>query len=313
MAPPTSRRSGHSRRAQYSIFTGYVVASIGALIGAALLAISFFQPSAFSGLRGAAANTVEPAAEVTTTGRNGISGLYDNISGYLRAGSQNAALNEELAIARIKLAEAEAVEQENQRLKALLGVKDTEVEPVVVSRLVGSTSASTRRFAYLGAGSNQGVEPGMPVRGPHGVVGRILEVSGNSARVMLLTDSESVLPVRSASDDVIAFAEGRGDGLLSIRLINLGINPLEPGDVFVTSGSGGYYRPGVAVAIVEEVTSDGAIARLVADPAASDVVSVEPIWQPEGLDGAQTPVEEELTDGQSVPASVATSGPEIGQ
>lgn len=291
MAPPSSRRSGHSRRAQYSIFTGYVLASIGALIGAVLLAISIFQPSAFSGVRGTAINAVEPAAEVTTTSRTGFASLYDNVSGYLRAGSQNAALNEELEIARIKLEEAKAVEQENLRLKALLGIKQEEVEPIVVSRLVGSTSASTRRFAYLGAGSSDGVAVGMPVRGPHGVVGRILEVSSNSARVMLLTDSESVLPVRRADDEVVAFAEGRGDGLLNIRLINLGINPLEPGDVFVTSGAGGYYRPGVAVAIVDEVTSDGAIARLIADPAASDIVSVEPIWQPAALQSAQIPVQ----------------------
>ena len=291
MAPPSSRRSGHSRRAQYSIFTGYVLASIGALIGAVLLAISIFQPSAFSGVRGTAINAVEPAAEVTTTSRTGFASLYDNVSGYLRAGSQNAALNEELEIARIKLEEAKAVEQENLRLKALLDIKQDEVEPIVVSRLVGSTSASTRRFAYLGAGSSDGVAVGMPVRGPHGVVGRILEVSSNSARVMLLTDSESVLPVRRADDEVVAFAEGRGDGLLNIRLINLGINPLEPGDVFVTSGAGGYYRPGVAVAIVDEITSDGAIARLIADPAASDIVSVEPIWQPAALQSAQIPVQ----------------------
>ncbi len=291
MAPPSSRRSGHSRRAQYSIFTGYVLASIGALIGAVLLVISIFQPSAFSGVRGTAINAVEPAAEVTTTSRTGFASLYDNVSGYLRAGSQNAALNEELEIARIKLEEAKAVEQENLRLKALLGIKQEEVEPIVVNRLVGSTSASTRRFAYLGAGSSDGVAVGMPVRGPHGVVGRILEVSSNSARVMLLTDSESVLPVRRADDEVVAFAEGRGDGLLNIRLINLGINPLEPGDVFVTSGAGGYYRPGVAVAIVDEVTSDGAIARLIADPAASDIVSVEPIWQPAALQSAQIPVQ----------------------
>ena len=37
MAPPSSRRSGHSRRAQYGQFTGYVIASVGALIGAVLL------------------------------------------------------------------------------------------------------------------------------------------------------------------------------------------------------------------------------------------------------------------------------------
>ena len=80
---------------------------------------------------------------------------------------------------------------------------------------------------------------------------------------------------------MVAFAEGRADGTLRIRLINLGINPLKKGDVFVTSGSGGLYRPGIAVAVASSITKDGAIARLLSDPAATDFVIVEPVWKPE--------------------------------
>ncbi|NQX95333.1 MAG: rod shape-determining protein MreC, partial [Erythrobacter sp.] len=139
-----------------------------------------------------------------------------------------------------------------------------------------------------------GVEVGMPVRSARGVVGRILEVARGSSRVLLLTDSESVLPVRRATDNTVAFAEGRGDGFLRIRLINLGLNPLEEGDVLVTSGAGGYYRPGVAVAVITELTPDGGIARLMADPSATDFVSVEPIYQPAAVETGQTPQEERI-------------------
>lgn len=296
MAPPSKRRPGFSRRAQYGIFTGYVVAGIGALLGAVLLGLSLWRPANFNGPRMVAADAVAPIGEVSAEARTTSRGLIESITGYYRAGRQNARLKREMELARIRLAEAEAVAQENNRLKALLGLREAEVEPIVVSRIVGSTAASTRRFAYLGAGSERGVTAGMPVRGPRGVVGRVLEVGRNSSRIMLLTDSQSVLPVRRAQDNVVALAEGRGDGLLRIRLINLGINPLEIGDVFVTSGSGGYYRPGVAVAVVAELTNDGALARIISDPAATDFVSVDPIWQPEAISGAATPVEEELSE-----------------
>ena len=201
-----------------------------------------------------------------------------------------------MEIARIRLAEAEAVKQENARLKGLLDLQDKDTGPVAVARLVGSTSTSTRRFAYLGAGSADGVEVGMPVRSPRGVVGRILEVGSASSRVLLLTDSESVLPVRRSKDEVVAVAEGRGDSLIRIKLINLGINPLEPGDVFGTSGAGGYYPPGIAVAILTETTDDGGLARIISDPAATDFVSVQPIYEPEAAIGAAAPVERELDD-----------------
>lgn len=296
MAPPSSRRSGHSRRAQYGLFTGYVLAAIGAALGAVLLGISLWRPSSFNGLRTAAADTVAPAGQANGVARTEGQGLFDTISGYLAAGSQNAELKKEVELARIRLKEADAVRSENARLKTLLGFRDDEIKPVAVARLIGSTATSTRRFAYLGAGRDQGVGIGMPVRSPRGVVGRVLEVGKDSSRVLLLADTESVIPVRRSKDEVVAFAEGRGDGKLRIRLINLGINPLKKGDVFVTSGAGGYYRPGIAVAIVQEVTTDGAVGAVISDPAATDFVSVEPIWQPRAVEAAQTPVSETIEE-----------------
>ena len=296
MAPSGNRRSSYSRRAQYNLFTGYIIAGIGALLGAVLLALSFFQPSLFGGARSAAQDAATPATESVATVRTNSKSLWDSISGYYRAGSKNAELKREMELARIRLEEAEAVKQENVRLKGLLDLQDQERKPVAVARLIGSTAASTRRFAYLGAGHDDGVRIGMPVRSPRGVVGRILETGSDSSRVLLLTDSESVLPVRRAKDEVVAFAEGRGDSLLRIKLINLGINPLKPGDLFVTSGAGGYYPPGIAVAIVTELTDDGGLARIISDPAATDFVAIEPIFEPEAAQGATTPIEEELGD-----------------
>lgn len=284
MAPPSSRRSGFSKKAQFSLFTGYLLAGAGALLGLALLLLSLWQPAAFAPLRGAASDVVvAPAGEVTAAARSGQQGFFSGITGYFRAGSKNAALREEVELARIRLAEADAVKAENRRLKALLGLQDKPVKPVVTARLVGSTATSGRRFAYLGAGRSDGVLPGMPVLSDRGVIGRVLEAGRASARVLLLTDSESVLPVRRATGDVVAFAEGRGDGMLRVRLVNLGINPLKPGDLMVTSGAGGYYRPGVAVAVITETTPDGGIARLVAEPSATNFVAVEPVYQPDAV------------------------------
>lgn len=298
MAPPSSRRSGFSKKAQYSVFTGYVFAALGALLGLALLALSLWQPAALAPMRGAAQDAVSPAAQGTAIVRSGSGSVWDTITAYWNAGSQNAALREEMEIARIRLAEADALAAENARLRALLALAKGEIEPVVTTRLIGSSSTSSRRFAYISAGRLDGVKVGMPVRSARGVVGRVLEVARASSRVLLLTDSESVLPVRRASDNTVAFAEGRGDGLLRVRLINLGLNPLKVGDVLVTSGAGGYYRPGVAVAILTELTPDGGLARLMAEPSATDFVSVEPIYEPVAVKSSQTPLTRRMTGGE---------------
>jgi rod shape-determining protein MreC len=281
MAPPKSRQPGYSRKAQFSLFTGYVAAGAGALLGAILLVVALFNPGAFSGLRGVASDVTAPIGEIGAEGRVGSQGLIGTVSGYFHAGSKNAELKEENEIARIRLAEADAVKAENARLKALLGLREEDVKPVAMARLIGATSSSTRRFAYLSVGRSDGVHPGMPVRSPHGLVGRVLETGARSSRVLLLTDSESLVPVRRAKDNVVAFAEGRADGTLRLRLVNLGINPIKVGDVFVTSGAGGLYRPGIAVAVAAKINRDGAIAKVLSDPAATDFVAVDPIWQPE--------------------------------
>lgn len=281
MAPPANRRPGYSRRAQYGIFTGYVLAGIGALAGAALLVISLIHPDAFSGLRGTASDIAAPVGKAGAAGRTGTHGILDSLAGYFRAGRQNAQLRDEIAIARIRLKEAEALQQENRRLKAVLQLNEGNPPPVAMARLIGSTAASTRRIAYVSAGSADGVTTGMAVRSPRGLVGRILETGKHSARVLLLTDPESLVPVRRTKDNVVAFAEGRANGTLRLRLVNLGINPLKPGDVFVTSGAGGLFQPGTAVAVVTKVTRDGGVGHLLSDPAATDFVAIEPIWQPE--------------------------------
>ena len=279
MPPPSGRRPGFSRRAQYGVFTGYVAAVLGAVAGLVLLVVAMIDPGSFAFLRRGAAEVAAPAGTAGAASRAASQSVTAKIGDYFGAASQNAAMRKELSAARIQQVRLQALAQENVRLKALLGVIDPASPPVATARMIGSTSASTRRFGIMGAGSRQGVAKRMPVRSATGLVGRVLEVGPNTARVLLVTDAENVVPVRRASDGVAAFAQGRADGRLVLKLINMGINPLKRGDVFVTSGAGGLYRPGIPVAVVEIRTRDGAIARILGDPAAADFVIVEPIFQ----------------------------------
>lgn len=280
MSRPANQRSGFSRRAQYSTFFSYAAGIAGAVAGLILLVVSIASPNTFSTLRDAAADAVEPGGQTSAAGRSYGRDALASIGGFFTSGREHARLERELAEAKVRLVEAQAVAAENRRLKRLLDLRETAPEVVAVARLTGSTSTSTRRFATLGAGRDEGVAKGMPVRAGTGLVGRVLEVGASSSRVLLITDTESLVPVRRATDGVPAFAQGHGDGTVRVRLINLGINPLKKGDVMVASGSGGLYRPGTPMAVVSEVLRDGAIARVLANPADADFVLVEKVWAP---------------------------------
>lgn len=278
VSAPGNRRPGHSRRAQYGTFFGYLIALGGAGIGAALLFVTTNDTAAFAGLRAVAADGVAPVSQAAAVGRTESQSLLAVIGGYFTRGSRVAQLEKEVAEGRVKLAEQAALKEENARLRATLGLTQGDLKPIAVARLLGSTSSSTRRFATLGAGARQGVQPGMVVRSPLGVVGRVLEVGSLSSKVLLITDNESSIPVRRAEDGVQAYATGRGDGTLQIKLAVSGLNPFKKGDAIVTSGSGGLFRPGEAVAVVVSLTVDGAIARPLSDPGMTEFVVVEPVY-----------------------------------
>lgn len=281
MASSAQKSRGFSRKEQYSNFAAWVIAILGAVAGVVLLVLSWTQSDRFEDVRGAASDVTRPVAVAGAGGRSTSQSVFEEIGAYFRAGSKNRRLEKDLATARVRLAELQAVETENRRLKELLNLFEADREPIVSARLIGSTSSSTRRFATLSAGTNQGVDRGMPVRSERGLIGRVLETGRNTSRVLLVTDRQSTVPVRRAEDGLTAFAEGESDGTVRIRLVDLTINPLKPGDIFVTSGSGGYYLPNTPVAVVTELLSDGAIAQVLSNPAATEFVTVDPVFDPD--------------------------------
>lgn len=281
MAPPKNRRPGFSKRAQYSIFASYLLGILGAVVGLLLLLISIFDPHGFSVLRTIGAEATAPVSKTLSEVGGATGNAGDNISAYFNAASKNAEMKRELKKSRIEILEARALKQENERLKRLLDLDKEVPDAIGMARLISSTSSSSRRMATLGLGTTDGILIGQPVRAPEGLVGRVLEAGPTTARILLVSDGQNVTPVKRASDELPAFATGRGDGTVEIRPINLGTNPFKGGDLLITSGSGGLYGPGIPVAVVIRKTETGAIARILANSARVSHVIVQPMFQAE--------------------------------
>lgn len=275
-APTRNRRPGFSRRAQYGLFIGYVVAVLGVLGGLGLIVIQHFDPQGFAGVRGAA---LDLSAPLTAAGRGALDGAgaaIDRVSDYIDAGNRNHAMAAELKRDRQALVRARILSLENARLRRVLGLVETHSAPIAVARIIGSTGTSSRRMATLDKGARDGVRPGQPVRTPEGLVGRVIETGLIAARVLLVTDNASVVPVRLARGGMPALAAGRGDGTLELRPLGAGANPFHRGDIVLSSGQGGLYPPDVPVAVVLRRSGDVAVAAPLADPAQLDYAVVEP-------------------------------------
>lgn len=288
MAPTRNRRPGFSRRAQYGLFLSYVIAVALALVAAVLLALSALDPPAFAALRATVAEATTPISSGMAGMGRWFASIPSGIGSYIGVRDENERLKKQIADEHALIMRARALSYDNRRLMALLRLRERIDNPVVAARLVSSSASSTRRTAMLNAGFWQGVREGQPVRGPDGLIGRILETGPNTARVLLLADPDSKVPVRRTRDGLSAIVAGRGDGLLEITADTASAN-FQPGDMFVTTGAGGIYAPGVPVARVVGLTHDGALARGFAQASSLDWALVQHAFMPQPAQGAPLP------------------------
>jgi len=278
MAPPSPRRPGFSRRVQFSLFAGYVFAIVGALFALLLIVTARVDPAGHAALQSIATDITSPISSTLRAAVNTVKGLGGGTAAYFDAASKNRAMSQDLKLARAKLIEGEANALENLRLKRLLAIVEQQKPRPVTARIVSSSATSSRRYATLAAGAIHGVGVGQPVRAADGLVGRIVQRGQFASRVLLIIDSEIIVPVKRVRDGAPALAIGLGDGRIELRMLAAGTNPFKIGDVFVTSGTGGIYTPGIPVAIAVRRTRDATFGRPLANPSSLDFAIVEPVY-----------------------------------
>jgi rod shape-determining protein MreC len=279
-------RPGWSRKAQYGLFFGLLAVIAGVVVGLVLLAMSLIAPKTFAGVRGAALDITGPVAsslrEVTET----ANGLVSGAGNYWDAARQNAELKRERQAMLRRMIEAKAIFQENKQLKATLQLRERSEKVIAVGRIVGSSFSSPRRFAILSAGGRDGVRVGMPVRSPDGLVGRVIDAGMLASRILLVSDRSSIVPARLLRGGIPVIGQGRGDGTIDVRPLEVGRNPFKRGDIIITSGTGGLYPPSVPIARVVKLDDDGAVALPLADPSRTSFAIVEATYEPEAIAAA---------------------------
>src|SRR5947208_6829403 len=188
-----------------------------------------------------------------------------------------------------RMVEAKEIFQENRQLKSVLQLREHERATIAVGRIVGSSFNSPRRFALLSVGSSDGVKVGMPVRSLDGLIGRIIDAGALASRVLLVSDRASIVPARLLRNGIPVIAQGRGDGTIDVRPLEVGRNPFKRGDIIITSGTGGLYPPLVPIARVVKLDDDGAVALPLADPSMISFAVVEPPFEPAAEGSDNTP------------------------
>ncbi|NUS99721.1 MAG: rod shape-determining protein MreC [Sphingomonas sp.] len=274
---------GWSRRAQYGLFFSFLAAIAGLLIGLFLLGLSLVAPKSYASVRGVALDATSPITsglrQVTAT----VGGVFTGAGNYWDAAHQNAQLKRERELMLERIVEAKAISLENRELKASLQLREHSRAPVAMGRVVGSSFSSPRRYAIFSAGTSDGVQVGMPVRSSKGLIGRVIDTGALSSRILLISDRASIIPARILRGGQPVISQGRGNGTIDLRPLEVGRNPFRPGDIVITSGTGGLYPPLVPIARVVRLDDDGAIALPLADPGSASFAMVEQPYEPQAV------------------------------
>ncbi len=196
-----------------------------------------------------------------------------SVGDYFFAVSQNRKLKKQVAeLQQVAVADV-ALKNLNRRYEELLKLRTEPPIPMVTGRVVSDTRGPFSNARLIDVGSDSGVKIGNPAMSEQGVVGRVVGVSPNASRLLLLTDPESRTPV--LIDRSNARAVLTGDGGPNPRLEYLrGKDTVHNGDRVLTSGDGGLYPRGLPVGVAEQDIRGVWRIRLYSDSGAIDFVRV---------------------------------------
>ncbi len=196
-----------------------------------------------------------------------------SIGDYFFAVSENHRLKKRLASLEQIQANDIALKSLNRRYEQLLKLRTEPPIPMVTARVVADARGPFANARLIDVGAAAGVKIGNPAMTEQGVVGRVVGVSSNASRLLLLTDPESRTPV--LIDRTNARAVLAGDGGANPRLDYVrGRDVIRNGDLVVTSGDGGLYPRGLPVGVTQQDVRGVWRLRLYSDRGAVDFVRV---------------------------------------
>ena len=219
------------------------------LIACAFLLLDRAEAQVFERAREAAADALTPVFEIFSGPVSAVRDFLADIQGYLAVHEENARLRDENARLLGLEAEVQQLRRVIDRYDALLTVQiDPEIN-YAAGRVVADDGGPFRRTVIVNAGRRAGVERGQAVIDEHGMIGRIVGAGNQSARVLLVTDLNSRIPVFVEPGRRRAILAGDNSNLMRLDYLSDG-EGLTIGDRIVTTGEGGLMPPGLSIGTV---------------------------------------------------------------
>ena len=237
-------------------------------------------------LRRAIALAIEPATLIARLPVQLVDDVATHFASLQRTQAELDAQRRAVVALSLQASRAAALQRDNDELRALLQLQRSVPLQTLAAQVAAQAADPYSRKLLIDKGEIAGVAAGSPVMDRAGLLGQITEVQPFDAQLTLITDRDSTVPVevvRNGLRGVLVGDAGSTPGGIELQWQAANAD-LRAGDVLVTSGLGGVYPSGLAVARITAVRRprDSAFAQVLCAPLAKvdaghDVLVLKPV------------------------------------
>ncbi|GAW66052.1 rod shape-determining protein MreC [Geoanaerobacter pelophilus] len=182
----------------------------------------------------------------------GVGDIWNNYIDLIEVRRENVELRRSVKRLNERIVANNEAIAENQRLKAMLDLKQSVAIPSIAVSVIGEDSSAWFKTLVVNRGSDDGLVEGMPVVAAGGIVGRVIKVAPQSSRVLLLTDHASAIAAVVQRSRARGIVRGAGGGRCSLEF-TVKDEDVKVGDTVISSGVGGVFPKGLPIGEVTMV------------------------------------------------------------
>ena len=209
------------------------------------------------GIRGTAADIFSPMLSAVSYPVRAAGEFFGDMTGITALRAENERLVKENVRLKEWYRSAIALSAENKSLKRMMNASFERPAAFLTTRVIADHNRAFSQTLLVPVGSGQGVQKNQAVLSENGLIGRVIEVGERSARILLVTDINSRIPVMVEGQDLHAVLAGgntASPALAHLPAEAMSEAKIANGMTVMTSGKGGIFPPGLPIgrAVLQE-------------------------------------------------------------
>lgn len=197
-----------------------------------------------------------PIMNIMAWPSDAIISLKEKITTFSTLSHENALLRQKNNMLLQHYTLSQHIKTENEELRKLLHISKEPQVSFVTARVVGDVKSPYVRSILINAGQHDGIRKNQVVMNEQGMVGRIIETGQKTARILLLTDFNSKVPIVTSESRERGIAAGDNSEIIKILYLP-GSTKIKIGEQVFTSGDGDMLPSNLLVGTIYAKTDQG--------------------------------------------------------